>query len=48
MQEESDNTTEVMDRLDLSGYEVVRAQCFLLQNPAMTISMVSCGSIPPV
>ena len=49
MQEEQENNAEVMNRLNLSGYEVVRAQYFsTLQNPAMTISMVSCGSILPV
>lgn len=33
------NTVEVKNRLDLTGYEVVRAQYFAtLQNPAMTIS----------
>ena len=38
MQEEQENTAEVMNRLNLSGYEVVRAQYFsTLQNPAMTI-----------
>ncbi|MFR2882093.1 MAG: hypothetical protein ACLTC8_14710 [Lachnospiraceae bacterium] len=32
------NTVEVMNHLDLTGYEVVRAQYFAtLQNPAMTI-----------
>lgn len=39
MQEEQENNAEVMNRLNLSGYEVVRAQYFsTLQNPAMTIS----------
>lgn len=39
MQEKQQDTVEVMNRLDLSGYEVVRAQYFAtLQNPAMTIS----------
>lgn len=39
MQEKQHGTVEVMNRLDLSGYEVVRAQYFAtLQNPAMTIS----------
>lgn len=39
MQEKPADTTEVMNRLDLSGYEVVRAQYFsTLRNPAMTIS----------
>ena len=39
MQEKQHDTVEVMNRLDLSGYEVVRAQYFAtLQNPAMTIS----------
>lgn len=39
MQEEQENNAEVMNRLSLSGYEVVRAQYFsTLQNPAMTIS----------
>lgn len=37
--EEQENNAEVMNRLNLSGYEVVRAQYFsTLQNPAMTIS----------
>ena len=39
MQEKQQDTVEVMNRLDLSGYEVVRAQYFAtLQNPAMTLS----------
>ena len=39
MREKQQDTVEVMNRLDLSGYEVVRAQYFAtLQNPAMTIS----------
>ena len=39
MQEEQENNAEVMNRLNLSEYEVVRAQYFsTLQNPAMTIS----------
>ena len=39
MREKKQDTVEVMNRLDLSGYEVVRAQYFAtLQNPAMTIS----------
>lgn len=39
MQEEQHNPVEVINRLDLTGYEVVRAQYFAtLQNPAMTIS----------
>lgn len=39
MQEKPTDATEVMNRLDLSGYEVVRAQYFsTLRNPAMTIS----------
>ncbi len=40
MQEEPRNTVEVMNRLDLTGYEVVRTQYFAtLQNPVMTISI---------
>ena len=39
MREKQSNTVEVRNRLDLTGYEVVRAQYFAtLQNPAMTIS----------
>ena len=39
MREKQSNTVEVRKRLDLTGYEVVRAQYFAtLQNPAMTIS----------
>ena len=39
MREKQHDTVEVMNRLDLTGYEVVRAQYFAtLQNPAMTIS----------
>lgn len=39
MREKQSDTVEVMNRLDLTGYEVVRAQYFAtLQNPAMTIS----------
>ena len=39
MREKKQDTVEVMNRLDLSGYEVVRAQYFAtLQNPAMTIA----------
>ena len=39
MQEEQENNAEVMNRLNLSEYEVVRAQYFsTLQNPVMTIS----------
>lgn len=39
MREKQPNTVEVMNRLDLTGYEVVRAQYFAtLQNPALTIS----------
>lgn len=38
-QEKQTDTVEVMNRLDLTGYEVVRAQYFsTLRNPAMTIS----------
>ena len=38
MREKQLNTVEVMNRLDLTGYEVVRAQYFAtLQNPAITI-----------
>lgn len=41
MREKQLNTVEVMNRLDLTGYEVVRAQYFAtLQNPAMTISEI--------
>lgn len=39
MLEKETDTVEVMNRLDLTGYEVVRAQYFsTLRNPAMTIS----------
>ena len=39
MRGKQSNTVEVRKRLDLTGYEVVRAQYFAtLQNPAMTIS----------
>ena len=39
MREKQSNTVEVRNRLDLTGYEIVRAQYFAtLQNPAMTIS----------
>ena len=39
MQEKPAGTAEVMNRLDLAGYEVVRAQYFsTLRNPVMTIS----------
>ena len=43
MQEEQENNAEVMNRLNLSEYEVVRAQYFsTLQNPAMEAVRV-CG-----